>query len=183
VVARAGYAHRSARTKETIIKGIGVVFDIDASGGGFYGDAAWRILMKNLRPENITGCMLREGDTSETLNGRRREFCIGIFGIGLDIEVVKATFAYSSEKGLAVQNRRFILSPRLDSEPLAQVGMIDSFGRLVEEKWSRIFHDRCKDYGWAYAPKKVTLDLSAELKTELNVLRGKASKPWWKFWA
>lgn len=27
------------------------------------------------------------------------------------------------------------------------------------------------------------MDLSPDLKTELKVLQGKSSKPWWKFWA
>jgi hypothetical protein len=188
------------------LKGIGIVFDIDAlnalDGWSSYGDKAWHIIMQNLRPEKIIGCMLREGDTRETLNRSRREFCIGIFGIELDIEVVKAVFADSSEKGLATLNRRFILCPRLDSEPLVEAGMIDSVGRLVEDEWSRISHDRCKDCGWGFAPKKITVNLSKELKTELKAMQGKTksglvptsqvaaavsppqvSKPWWKFWA
>lgn len=184
------------------MKGIGVVFDIDELGGGFYGSQAWRIFMRNLRPERIIGCVLREGDTSETLGGSRREFCIAVFGIGLDIEFVKAAFVDSSEKGLATSNRRFILSPKLDSEPLVEAGMIDSVGRLAHDEWSRSFHDRCKDSGWGFAPKKITVDLPPELKTELKTLQAKtvsgatpsaqpaptssppqASKPWWKFWA
>ena len=155
------------------MKGIGVVFDIDALGGGFYGSQAWRIFMRQLPPENITGCSLREGDTNETLNGSRREFCISIFGAGLDVEMVKKAFTDSSEKGLAALNRRFIISPKLDSEPLVEAGMIDSVGRLVQDEWSRIFHDRCKDSGWGFAPKKITVDLPAELKTELKALRAK----------
>ncbi len=94
------------------MKGIGVVFDVDALDGGFYGSQAWRIFMRNLSPERIIGCILREGDTRATLNGSHREFCIGIFGSGLDVEAVKAVFASSSEQGLAPSNRRFILSPR-----------------------------------------------------------------------
>ncbi|MFQ5752268.1 MAG: hypothetical protein ACE5HI_09750 [bacterium] len=183
------------------MKGVGVVFDIDELGGGFYGAQAWRIFMRNLRPEKIIGCILREGDTSKTLSGSHREFCIGVFGMDLDIEVVKAAFAGSPEKGLAALNRRFILSPRLDSEPLVEAGTIDSVGRLVQDEWSRSFHDCCKDCGWGFAPKKITVDLSPELNTELKTLQGKttasvtptaqsvpvvsppqASKPWWKFW-
>jgi len=153
------------------MKGIGVVFDIDDLGGGFYGFAAWRIFMRNLRPENIVGYVLREGDTSETLSGNRREFCIAIFGVGLDIDFVRKVFEACTEKGLAPLSRRFILSPHLDSEPLVKVGMVDSTGRLVQDEWNRIFHDLCKDCGWGYAPKKVTVDLSEELKSELKELQ------------
>ena len=157
------------------MRGIGVVFNIDELGGGFYGSQAWRIVMRNLPPAKILGCMLREGDTSETLNGSRREFCIAIFGPGLDVEVVKAAFASSSEKGLAPSNRRFIPSPRLDSEPLVEAGMIDSVGRLVQDEWSRMFHDRCKDCGWGFAPKKIAVDLSPQLRAELKALQDKTA--------
>lgn len=153
------------------MKGIGVVFDIDALGGGFYGSQAWRIFMRNLSPEKIISCTLREGDTSETLNGRCREFCISVFGPGLDVEAVKAAFASSSEKGLAPPNRRFIHGPQLDSEPFVEAGMIDSVGRLIRAEWDRGFHDRCKDYGWGFAPRKITVALSLELKNELNGLQ------------
>lgn len=182
------------------MKGIGVVFNIDDLGGGFYGAQAWRIFMRNIRPETIVGAILREGDTNETLNGTAREFCIAAFGI--DVDVVKAALTHATEKGLVELHRRFILSPKLDSEPLVDAGMIDSLGRLVQDEWSRSFHDRCKDCGWGFAPRKITVDLSADLKAELKLLQAKAisiktrdaqpaststasqaSKPWWKFWA
>jgi len=155
------------------MKSIGVVFDIDELGGGFYGSRAWRIFMRQLPPEKIIGATLREGDTSETLTGSRREFCIGVYGAALDVEVVKRAFAGCSEKGLAPADRRFILSPRLDSEPLLEAGMIDSVGRLAQDEWSRMFHDRCKDCGWGYAPRKVTVELPPELRNELKALQDK----------
>ena len=117
--------------------------------------------------------MLREGDTRKTLSGSHREFCIGIFGIGLDVEVVKAAFVGSSENGLAAPDHRFILGPKVESEPLSMAGVIDSLGRFVEDEWSRIFHDRCKDCGWGYAPRRITVDLSAELKAELKAMQEK----------
>jgi hypothetical protein len=191
----------SAKRKGAVMKGVGVLFDIDALGGGFYGYKAWCIFMRNLKPEKIISCILRAGDTNATMNRSRREFCIAVFGIGLDVETVKAAFTGSSEKGLAPSNRRFILSPQLDSEHLVEAGMIDSVGRLVQDKWSRVVHDECKDGGWGFAPQKVTVDLSPELKAELKALQDKTvigsasaaqprdsvsrpqpSKPWWKFW-
>jgi hypothetical protein len=177
------------------------VFDIDALGGGIYGYEAWCIFMRNLRPDHIIGCDLREGDTNETLFGSRREFCIAVFGSGLDVEPIKAAFTLCSEKGLAPPDRRFILSPQLDREPLVDAGMIDSTGRLVQREWTRFVHDECIKGGWGYAPRKVTVELSPELKAELKALQEKtvtesgttgrkqgvvsqphASKPWWKFW-
>lgn len=187
------------------MKGIGILFDIDALGGGFYGSGAWRLFMQNLRPERIVGCRLREGDTRETLNGKRREFCIAVFGPNLDIESIKGTFAHCSERGFAPVGRRFMLGPELDSQPLVEAGAIDASGRLVQDEWSRIVHDWCKDCDWGFAPKSVPHDLPPELKSELKVLRNKVAvgsasaegrqspsklgerpvqpkKPWWKFW-
>jgi hypothetical protein len=168
------------------MKGVGVVFDIYALGGGFYGSKSWDIFMRNLRPEKITGCTLRAGDTSETLKGAKREFCIAIFGDKLNIEDVKEAFAASSENGLAPLGQRFILSPQLDSESFAETGTVDPVGRFVQNAWTRAFHDRCKKCDWGYMPTKVSADISPELKTELELLQSKTvqvKKPWWKFWA
>jgi len=153
------------------MNGIGIVFNIDDLGGGFYGSKAWRIFMRNLPPENIIGCMLKEGDTQQTLNGSQREFCIAVFGLALEDAVVRKVFENCSEKGLAPAARRFISSP--GSELLVDAGFIDLLGRLVQDEWSRMFHDRCKDCGWGFAPKSVTVDLTPELKAELENLRGK----------
>jgi len=153
------------------MKGVGVVFDIDALGGGLYGYEAWRIFMRALRPEKILGCRLREGDTSETLNGHRREFCIAVYGAGSDVDAVKQAFEASSEKGLAEPCRRFIVGARLESEPLADAGAIDTAGRLVQDSWTRFVHDECKAGGWGYAPRRVTVELSPELTAELEALR------------
>jgi len=169
------------------MKGIGIVFDIQKLGGGFYGNAAWRIFMRNLNPGLIAGCALKECDTKETLLGKRRECCIAVFGSKLDPRAVEEVFQNCSEKGLADPDRRFLKSPELDLEPLAEVGTVDSKGRFVKEEWNRAFHDRCKDSGWGFSPKKVAADLSPELKSELETLKAKtvaplSKRPWWKFW-
>ena len=152
------------------MRGIGIVFDIDALEGGFYGSKAWRVFMRNLRPERISGCTLREGDTSATLNGNRREFCIAVSGSGLDTDSIKSTFARCSETGLASLQRRFILGAQLDSEPLMEAGRVDAEGRLVQDEWSRMFHDRCKDCSWGYAPRTYPKDLPKELLSELQLM-------------
>ncbi|MCX5806323.1 MAG: hypothetical protein NT010_09705 [Proteobacteria bacterium] len=167
------------------MKGVGVVFDIYALGGGFYGAKSWDIFMQNLRPEKIVGCTLHAGDTSETLKGGKREFCIAIFGDKLNVEAVKDVFSVAAENGLASIDRRFMLSPQLDSESFAETGTIDSVGRFVQNTWSRAFHDRCKKSDWGYMPASIPADISPELKTELALLQSKTvqvKKPWWKFW-
>jgi|LGVF01.2.fsa_nt_gb hypothetical protein len=184
---------------------IGIVFDIDALGSGFYGSRAWRLFMRNITPEHIVDCTLREGDTIETLDGTRREFCIAVFGLDLDVDFIRNAFSKCTGKGFAPLNRRFILRPKIDSEPLMKSGRIDSFGRFVEDEWSRMFHDRCKDCGWGYAPRSIPSEIPTELKAELEILQKKGFKqpasgvyiasqpssmatkeptkrPWWKFW-
>ena len=149
---------------------LGIVFNIDDLGGGYYGATAWRIFMRHICPKMIIGCTLKEGDTRATLEGEEREFCIAMFGLTNDAAVaVKKVFEECDEKGLAPLARRFLSSPEL--EPLVHVGHIDALGRLVQEEWSRAFHDRCKDCGWGYAPKVVRVDLTPELKAELETLR------------
>jgi hypothetical protein len=150
---------------------LGIVFNIDDLGGGFYGGKAWRIFMLNLPPENIIACRLKQGDTEETLNGMQREFCIAVLGLARDDAIVRKAFENCDEKGLAPVARRFKSS--LGSEPLVDAGLIDSLGRLVQDEWSRVFHDLCKDCGWGYAPKAVRVDLTPELGAELETLRNK----------
>lgn len=150
-------------------KNIGIALNIDSLGGGFYGAKAWRIFMRHLPKENIIGCILKEGGIWDTLNGRQREFCIAVFG-EFDETALRAAFESADEQGLAALERRFVSNP--EAEPLVHVGVVDSFGRLVQDEWSRVFHDCCKDCGWRYAPKAITVDLTPELKAELESLRG-----------
>jgi hypothetical protein len=73
------------------MKGVGIIFDIDGLGGGFYGAVAWRIFMHNLNPGSIKGCSLKEGDTNETIYGKRREYCIAVLGENLDEKAINNT--------------------------------------------------------------------------------------------
>ena len=151
-----------------LLQGIGILFDIDELGGGFYKSKAWRILMKHLEPSRISGTLIMDGDTQATLNGRAREFCIALDGV--DTEYIKTVFAAPDEKGLSPRTRRFIHKPQLDSEPLVPQARIDVSGKLVTDSWTRTEHDLCKEAGWGYKPGKIPDDLSAELRRELNEL-------------
>jgi len=157
------------------VRGIGVMFDIDDLGGGYYGAKAWRIFMKHLEPSFLTNCVLLEGDTNATLSDQAREFCIAVQGIGLDTDYVESALSKADEKGLCPISRRFIQELQLSKEPLLEVGEVDQYGRFVEDTWSRAFHDRCKDSGWGYAPKRIAVDLSPKLKAELKKLTKRTS--------
>lgn len=151
--------------------GIGVVFDIDGLGSGYYGYRAWQLLMKHLDPKRLAACILVEGDTAATLRGQANEFCIGIYGLMLDLNYIRETFENMDELGLAPVHRRFIEKIALDEQPLPIKGQIDAFGRLSTDQWTRTDHDLCKESDWGYYPKKVLSDLEPSLCTELEQLK------------
>lgn len=151
--------------------GIGVVFDIDGLGGGFYGYRAWLLFMKSLDPKRLGGCILVEGDTALTLAGHANEFCIGIYGLMLDLTYIRETFESVYAPGLAPVHRRFIEKLALDAQPLPMRGRIDRFSRLVTERWTHTDHTLCRDAGWGYCPKEVPANLDDSLHVELEQLK------------
>ena len=150
--------------------GIGIVFDIEGLGGGYYGYRALQIFMKHLDPKRLSTCILVLGDTAATLNGKANEYCTGIYGMMLDINYIRETFENINDSGLASVHRRFIEKFALDAQPFPILGRIDGFGRLVTEHWMRTDHDLCKEMGWGYCPEKVPGDLDKSLRTELEEL-------------
>ncbi len=151
--------------------GIGIVFDIEGLGGGFYGNRAWRLFMKHFKPDRLGVCILLEGDTAATLSGQANEFCIGIYGPNLDLNYIRETIESLDEPGLAPMHRRFIEKLALDMQPLPIRGNIDAFGCLVTEQWTRIDHDLCKEAGWRYNPKEVLPSIEPSLQAELKQLK------------
>jgi len=152
--------HRPEET--TFMYGIGIVFDIDELGGGFYGDRAWRIFMSRVQAKQLAGCTLREGDMQATISHQQRWFCIAVVGLDLDIGIIRQAFADCTEV------RRLFICDEIGKEPLRDAGRIDSDGNFVESSWNRIQHDRCKDCHWPYAPETVPKNLPADLKRELT---------------
>jgi hypothetical protein len=150
--------------------GIGVVFDIDGLGGGYYGYRAWKVFMKSLDPRRLGSCVLVEGDTSATLNGRANEFCIGVYGMEECVDYVRETFENVEDAGLAPLHRRFIEKMALDPQPLPIVGRVDLFGRLVTDEWSATEHRLCLEHGWGFRPEKVPPGLEPSVLAELEQL-------------
>jgi hypothetical protein len=151
--------------------GIGVVFDIEGLGGGFYGRQAWRIFMATVPADRLHGCILVEGDTAATLAGNADEFCIGVYGSQDTVDYIRATFAKADAPGLAPYHRRFIEKTALDSQPLPTKGQVDWGGRLLTQSWNRIDHDLCREAGWGYEPREVPPELDEELRMQLAELR------------
>ena len=132
-----------------------ILFDIDDLGGGFYGNKAWRIFMKNCDPDRLLNSVLLEGDISETLAGHERIFCIAVQNLDLSvITYLKESFESCEEKGLLPLDKRLIEGNVTDVTSRVIRGSIDSFGKFVTNEWTRIDEDLCKECGWEYAPDK-----------------------------
>jgi hypothetical protein len=148
--------------------GIGIVFNIDELGCGFYGYQAWRIFMKRVAQGKIRNTVLKEGDTSATLAGKENEFCIALYGPLLNPEHFRKIFEPLTDKGLVPLDRRFIAKPALDDEPLPVRGRIDLHGYFVTDEWTRVDHDLCKEAHWKYRPGKIPDELPENLVSELK---------------
>jgi hypothetical protein len=150
--------------------GLGILFDIDALGGGNYGYRAWKIFMNNIHSEDLSSCVLVEGDALRNLAGSDNLFCIGIYGFG-DLRNIRERFEGLDVPGLAPMPGRVIDKPVLDLLPLPTHGNVDAFGRLVTKHWNRMDHDLCKEAGWGYDPEEVPVNLDEHLLKELKYMR------------
>ena len=127
--------------------------------------------MKNISPKELGDCLLVEGDTVLALNGEAREFCIGVYGLRVDINAIREKFERLDQPGLAPMPRRIMEKAALDIQPLPNRRRIDALGRLVTDHWMRMDHDLCKEAGWGYAPMQVPCDLTESLRSELETMK------------
>jgi len=80
---------------------IGILFDIDELGGGWYGYASYKIFFGALDTGLLLGCSLRDGDTNETLQGSARQCCISVeFPDESKVDALKNALSNSTAKGL-----------------------------------------------------------------------------------
>ena len=113
---------------------IGVRFDIDKAGGGYYGFACWKIFWQAITPETIGVASLYEGDTAATLNGRERVFCIAVQSLdGGSIGKTKAALSRSAAFKAVCASPMFVEGSSCAAEPLPDAGRIDAEGDLVGE--------------------------------------------------
>jgi hypothetical protein len=113
---------------------VGVLFDIDGLGGGFYGKAAYRILFRHLDRSALRGASFRDGDTAATLAGDARIYCIVVetpdAAVIADIET---RLAAAADPGLCPPDRRFLRdAAAIKAEPLVFAGRVDEHGMLVQ---------------------------------------------------
>jgi hypothetical protein len=135
--------------------GVGIVFDIGKIDDAYYGLRAWRSFVRTVPSHALRNCLLVEGDTTATLNGRANEFCIGVYGPHDAVDQVRAAFTASQDPILASAHRRFIEKIALDAQPLPIKGHVDSFGRLITREWNTSDQGLCEEAGWGYLPESV----------------------------
>jgi hypothetical protein len=133
---------------------IGVLFDIDELGGGFYGKAAWDIFMKALNPTKISGCLLISGDTP--IPGSRSPYshCIGIEPtIPEQSGYFRNSLGILIHKGLFPPEQRFIIGQLSDRYALGLDGHIDPDGRFVMADTDSLWlFSVAAEAGWKYLP-------------------------------
>lgn len=111
---------------------IGVRFDIDKAGGGYYGFACWKIIWQAINPEEIGVSYLYEGDTAATLNGRERVFCIAVQSLdSAAIGKIKAALTQSEAFKRVCASPMFVEGSSCAAEPLPDAGRIDAEGSLI----------------------------------------------------
>jgi hypothetical protein len=111
---------------------IGVRFDIDKAGGGYYGFTCWKTLWRAISPEEIGVASLYEGDTAATLNGQERVFCIAVqsMNAGAIQKVKEALNRDEAFRGVCA-TRMFVEGSSCAAEPLPDAGRIDADDNLV----------------------------------------------------
>jgi hypothetical protein len=110
---------------------IGILFDIDDLGGGTYGFAAYRLLFETLGRDSFFECGLSDGDTSETLCGSVRHYCIAIeTDDAAKCTAIRQTIRNSNATGFIETGSRIIEDESVSHQPLVQAGCVDSTGQL-----------------------------------------------------
>ena len=111
---------------------LGIRFDIDKAGGGYYGFTCWRTLWEAVEPTLITSSFLYEGDTNATLQRRERVFLIAMQGIDSS-KLNHARQALSTNHAFLkiAASPAFVSDAAVVNEPLVSAGSIDSSGNLV----------------------------------------------------
>jgi hypothetical protein len=111
---------------------IGVRFDIDKVGGGYYGYACWKIFWRAINPQALAGGLLHEGDTAATLAGQERVFCLAIQSSDTAvIDRVRTALTASEEFKAVCASPMFVEGQPCARERLPEAGKIDLSGDLL----------------------------------------------------
>lgn len=110
---------------------LGILFDIDGLGGGFYGRKAYRLLFTAVERDLLLDCELFDGDTRQSLSGEARFYCIALSMDAARLSAVRAIMNSKVSAGLAPVGRRFLDDAAVRGEPLVFAARLDRKGELL----------------------------------------------------
>ena len=111
---------------------IGVRFDIEKAGGGYYGVTCWNVFWQAIDTRKIGVASLYEGDTAATLSGKESVFCIAVQILDIrTIAKIKIALTQNETFKLICANPMFAEGSSCLAEPLPYAGRIDAQGNLV----------------------------------------------------
>ncbi|MBI4904542.1 MAG: hypothetical protein HY820_12950 [Acidobacteria bacterium] len=121
---------------------LGVLFDAQKLGSGFYGYTAFRILFTVAPPRDLAGCALYHGEVGD---GRHRPYCIAVESDQPAVlNRLRQAFANSMARGLMPHGERFLEGIALQEEVLALAARVtqaaqiaDCSSRWLQEAWQR----------------------------------------------
>jgi hypothetical protein len=121
---------------------LGILFDSQKLGSGFYGYTAFRILFTVVPPRELAGSTLYHGEIGD---GRSRPYCIAVeTDNAAMLGKIRHMFASSMARGLMPASERFVDEMALQEEVLAMAARITSAGEMVDchsrwlqEAWQR----------------------------------------------
>src|SRR5689334_1855989 len=101
---------------------LGILFDAQKLGSGFYGYTAFRILFTVAPPRDLADCTLYHGEVGD---GRDRPYCIAIESEQPTVlNRIRQAFANSMARGLMPHGQRFFEGLALQEEVLALAARI-----------------------------------------------------------
>ncbi|MBL8211329.1 MAG: hypothetical protein JNK87_11485 [Bryobacterales bacterium] len=133
---------------------LGILFDAQKLGSGFYGYTAFRILFTAIPQQDLAGCNLYHGEIGE---GRLRPYCIAIESEHPgQLPRIRQVMANSMARGLLPINQRFLDGSDLQDEVLALAARITNEGDIADTQ------SRWLQEAWQRAQGQVSLHASGE---------------------
>lgn len=148
---------------------LGILFDAQKLGSGFYGYTAFRILFTAIPQQDLAGCNLYHGEIGE---GRLRPYCIAIESEHPgQLPRIRQVMANSMARGLLPINQRFLDGSDLQDEVLALAARITNEGDIADTQ------SRWLQEAWQRAQGQVSLNPSGEPRPATQQARPQESRP------
>lgn len=111
---------------------VGVLFDVQGLGGGFYGQKAYKVFFANIDPTHLKGCTVYDGDPLAISSD---QYCICVNGASPEqVEYVRRAMGGVEAPGLLPVARRFATGRVAGPNYLVEAGFVDSDGAFNVQK-------------------------------------------------